>query len=268
MVRIVNEAKGPMRVDLLGPMLYAGIVTVDDGRTMKTFRPDDQLISVQASPQRFQPKPAERAKLIASNYQLVMDAGPEVAGRETYRIRLTPRAAAPRGGPRLATRTMLFDKETFLNLRAESREPSQQTRVLTDTLDLRVGLSRPRPSFSLPSGVRTETVWGPVDLAARGAPVAALGFEPRIPKALPYGFQIESKHLLGSPTRPFLGVRITDGLYGATVYQWSPTVHPDRNPTRINAILKDAENVQFTIAGETPDSLARTLLAFFVLRRS
>lgn len=261
-VKVVNVANKKMRVDILSPLVYEGTVTIDDGKLLKTYYTDRKEVLVQASPIKFETPPEKRIKLIESNYKLNVKSGVQVAARNTYMITLTPKEAA------LGRRVMLIDRKTFIPLRITAYEPGNEVRMLTDTISIKDESLNPPPDFAIPgeSKYRKTSSWGPEELKDTAKAAQKLGFEPRIPTKLPHGFQIVAKHLLGTPDRPFLGVRISDGIYSATVYQWSPKVQQGKNPVQHASMYQDPYGVQYTVYGETPDGLARTLLAMFAFR--
>lgn len=258
-VKVVVDGRRRMRVDVLRPLNHEGVASVDDGKELRIFYPDKDEIFVQRSPMLFQTEPAERVRLIEANYDLDMRRGPKVAGRSTQALTLEARHDG------ISDRVIFLDNTTLFPLRMEAKSEGGE-RVLTDTLSIRFDAGKPPPSFTLAGTDTTRIIrqWGPEQARHTRDEAKRLGFQPEMPARLPFGFRVQAAQLLGSQDKPFLAVRISDGLLSSTLYMWSRSVHGSRNPVGRDPIFTKDGSL-FTVYGDAPQGLSRTLLSTFVL---
>lgn len=261
-LRVAIDPARKMRVDVLRPLVHEGVVSVDDGKTLKTYYPDQNRTVAQGSPLLRKPDNAGRLKLIESNYTLSADAGPRVAGRPTFQILLRPKNQS------LPGQAIFVDEEKFLPLRIQADIERQQRVTILDTIFVRYGRPGRNIKFSVPEGKGVETVkaWGPIYIDDPKKEASRLGFSPQIPSRLPFGFTVQSMALQGSQSKPVLAVTLTDGLLSTNIFLWSKALHGRTNPISRDPLF-ERDGVFFAVYGDSPPQLARTLLSVFVIEK-
>ncbi len=261
-LRVAIDPARRMRVDVLRPLVHEGVVSVDDGKTLKTYYPDLNRTVSQVSPVLRKPDNAGRLKLIETNYTLSADAGPRVAGRPTFQILLKPKNRS------LPGQAIFVDEEKFLPLRILADIEEDQRVTILDTVFVRYGRPSRSIRFSVPEGkgIQTQKAWGPVYIKDPSDEADSLGFSPQIPKRLPFGFTVQSMALQGSPTKPVLAITLSDGLLSTNIFLWSKAVHGRVNPISRDPLF-ERDGVFFAVYGDSPPQLARTLLSVFVIEK-
>jgi outer membrane lipoprotein-sorting protein len=262
-LRVAVDSGRRMRIDVLRPLMHQGVVSLDDGKTLKTFYPDKARTVVQVSPLKRRMDSDARLKLIKSNYLLEADPGPRVAGRTTFQITLTPKNREVPG------QAILVDEEKMLPLRIlADDEEGVQKRALLDTFFVRFGRPKSSIKFSVPEGKGIDVVksWGPVFIEDAKQEAKSLGFIPHIPKKLPFGFSVLAQALQGNPSKPLLTVTVSDGILSANLFMWSRAVHGKGNPISRDPLL-ERDGVFFAVYGDAPPHLARTLLSYFLIEK-
>lgn len=256
MMKVESDETGNMRITMLHPISLQGIVTVDDGRRTRIFEPDEREIRSMMSPRVMLGDPGMRSELIRRNYRLSLQPAVRVAGRLCHVIRAEPRAEG------LETRVVFVDRELGITLRYEVLRGDGSRLTLFDT---KTATSRPagfRVSTDLPEG-KEEKSWGPLTVNDRKRARRMVGFTPRDGDELPLGFHRVAIHIVGSEERPFIGLRLTDGLATATVYQWQPSRFRDGRPFRTTVTGVDDDGVMFSAAGNIPEYAIRRLVEHF-----
>lgn len=261
-LRVAIDSGRKMRVDVLRPLVHEGVVSVDDGKTLKTYYPDQNRTISQASPMIRQQNNANRLKLIESNYSLSADAGPRIAGRPTFQILLRPKNG------KLPGQAIFVDEEKFLPLRILADFENRQRATILDTVFVKYGRPARSIRFSVPEGkgVQSQKAWGPVYITDPKASASSLKFTPHIPKKLPYGFTVQSMALQGSPSKPVLAVTLTDGLLSTNIFLWSKALHAGVNPISRDPLF-ERDGVFLAVYGDSPPALANTLLSSFVFEK-
>lgn len=260
-LRVAVDSGRRMRIDVLRPMMHQGVVSVDDGRTLKTYYPDKARTVIQVSPLKRRMDSDARLRLIKSNYLLEADPGPRVAGRTTFQISLTPKNKEVPG------QEILVDEEKMVPLKIlADDEENTQKRVLLDTYFVKFGRPKSSIKFSVPEGKGIDVVksWGPIFIDDAKEESRSLGFTPHIPKKLPFGFSVLSQALQGNPSKPLLTVTVTDGILSANLFMWSRAVHGKDNPISRDPLM-ERDGVFFAVYGDAPPHLARTLLSYFLI---
>lgn len=261
-VKVEMDTSGRSKRTTLSPLSMQGMVAVDDGRSWTVYFPDHKQIHVQNTSTAFGMDPGERAELTGRNYSLKLQEGPWIAGRKTYRLDAKPNY------PELASRTIFVDQKLPLILRYEVKEAGGSLDQMLDTLTAEFP-ARPEPSFyQSPADESWTRVRVPVPRTIRDPEKAetTLGFVPRIPDKLPLGFIVVTSQIIGTNEEAMAGIRITDGLAIATVYQIeSRRKVPDMPP----ALLKEAiesKGVKYWVVGELAKPVKKKLIEVFVKR--
>lgn len=251
--KLESDDKGLYRMTVLQPVTQQGIVMVDDGRTIRTYSKDEGAVYVMASPRVGEPDPTKRVALVERNYTLRIELdGKAVAGRDTIMIVASPKR------PEMPERRLYIDRRNLFVLRHETIEGDQRLALL-DTVSVSYP-TKPDPDLAdpPPGQWKPESPGGPIDLTDLDAARKRLGFRPLMPRDLPSGFTLADVPIY-LDKNGLLGLRITDGLAVATVYQWSPKRAKDPTqkmaPDRIGR-----DGIAVLIVGAIPEHVRRRLL--------
>lgn len=258
-----NDPRRGVFVNVVYPTIPAGITSHDSKTTLKTYYPRDNVVKIQTSPTKFRPNSRDRFRLILRNYTpKVISEKEAIAERPVYTVLLTAKHKEA------GSRFLYLDKEKKVPLKHTLIMPDGEHRVLVNTLKVDYEPSSRPQSFDIgaPEDARVERVWGPERFTSVKTAAKEVGFEPSLPSRLPYGFVIEDKQLVGQKEMPFVGIRISDGMWSMTVYQWSNKVFGGKSPPNLVAQEFDPIGVSYALESEAPTSLGRDILKFFRLR--
>jgi outer membrane lipoprotein-sorting protein len=255
LIKVQFAGQEGMKITMLSPVSRAGIVSVDDTKEFRVYYPDRSLVVAQPSPAAHQPKVDWRMKQIRKNYRLSFGELDEVAGRSVRPIVITPRHDA------LPTRTMYVDTSTHMVLRYTIDTGSGKPSLFFDTREVIYRRDGSPSDLSIPSGYEKFEVKrepGPRPLSSVRSARAELGFEPRQPKELPLGFRAHAVHVLGSGERSFVAVRLSDGMFSVTVFQWLASRFPRDPGGRGLATAKDDHGVKYSVSTIPGERLSRS----------
>ncbi len=249
-----------VRITLIEPVTYQGMVVVDNLVEYKIFHPDTRKLEIRTSPLRFRQPIEDRLRLIDQNYDLRLLDPVRIAGRLAQVVELRAK------GKEIPDRVLSIDaKEDFL-LRYEVTSKSG-TRRLIDTISVSFRPRNPEAVLNLdvPSDTKEERAWGPTVVTDDRSAASAIGFEPRGATNLPHGFVLTARHLVGFESNPALGLRLTDGMASVTVYQYLMSRYR-RNLVFGPALATDSQGVAYSSLGDVPRSVLRDLAQSFVPR--
>lgn len=252
------DGRGRSRRTVLQPLRMQGIVSIDDGKTWSTYLPDEKKIMVQPSPIQHRQSTRQRMGLIDQNYVIKFDKSIELAGRKAYTIVAVPK------NKELDTRRFVIDMESYLPLRQEAISASGKVRTMFDTLALTLQGRQDPGSFRVPKppGVSVVQFPAPEPIVDLQRAEDAIGFEPRNPESLPYGFSIQEWHILGGESMKFICVRLSDGFSSVSIYQWD-SKKPGKRPPFRRSDAKDSEGVSYSIMGDVPSAVRDKLVDTF-----
>lgn len=164
----------------------------------------------------------EEWKLLDRNYEVRLASDDdEVAGRETWKLELTPRSA---GKP---SRSLWIDKETGLVLRVQNFHPDRSLASLFNFTQLSLPAElrdelfdyKPPPDYRVAEH-RLSPQFSTLD-KLRDAAASV----PRAPAELPEGFVFESAGLVNVGSRRVTHVRYTDGLVSLSLFDSPVPIH-------------------------------------------
>mgnify|MGYP000909057399 CR=1 FL=1 len=252
-IKLEIARKFGTRFTILQPISSQGVTSIDDGKELRTYYPDTHSITIQPSAVSFSVGLNERMKLIQKNYDVTLGRPVTIAGRRANLVELEPRSAA------MPTRLMAIDQKQNALLRYELVSRTGSKTRLVDTISVEYASSDRTSSFKFdaPRDTATERMWGPKPFKDLKFAAAAVGFEPRIPASLPYGFTIQGQQLVGQENAPFISIRVSDGMSMATIYQWDPSRFSGGPPQGLKGQHKDRFGIHFQVQGDAP----RTVLA-------
>ncbi|MBX7132786.1 MAG: hypothetical protein K1X67_08935 [Fimbriimonadaceae bacterium] len=256
---VMTNSRGASRRTVLQPLSMEGTILIDDGRTWTTIEPEKREAMIQPSPLRDKLDSRVRWRLIQANYNLKGDGEIRVAGRKALAVRALPKDDA------MPTRRYTIDIETYVLLRIESASDDGKMDVLMDTLAANFPREMEPSLFEISTeGYKIKRTEYPKPLKEVSSPEAALGFSPRLPTIIPFGFKVTQKHLVGGTDNQFLALRLSDGLSMVTVYQWdSDRRYPD-SPFLRSKDGTDAEGISFKVVGDVPRAVRKKLAQAFV----
>ncbi|MBX3112216.1 MAG: hypothetical protein KF857_09420 [Fimbriimonadaceae bacterium] len=241
------------KITILEPISVQGMQYIDNGDVLRSYLPDLNTVYTQPSPQRLRMGQEERMAAIKANYRVRLLDPTEVARRRADVVELRPR------NPRMPVRRMTIDaKEAFL-LRSEVID--EDTVKWVDTIKVTFYSDRLPPfSFHEPRDVVRRESFVKIVKDGKFA-MALLGFEPRLPKRLPFGLKVVAQQVSGSESNPVFSVVLSDGVATVTVSQWNTRKSKEDGNERPMAV--DAYGIGFTAYGDTPDDVLQEVARTF-----
>jgi hypothetical protein len=245
-----------VRATITQPLIYAGIVSYDNGDYWKNFDPHMNVVRIEKSPATFQMDIGRRKKLIEKNFETTFGGEAMIAGRRTKVVLMKGRHEG------MASRRLYVDAENSLILRYIVQQPDSDpiTTVDTKSIDL-------DPQFDLGElesiggeGAKVVKAWGPIELRQAKDAEKYVGFVPQVPSSLAAGLQTQAIHVVGTEQRPFVGVRLTDGMAIVTVYLWKAG---EDEPFKGDYDSKSASGVRCKVVGEVSDAVQANLARAF-----
>ena len=241
------------KITILEPISVQGMMYIDDGEVLRSYFPDLNTIYSQPSPQVLRMGTEQRLAAIKDNYRVRLLDQTEVARRKADVIELRPRNA------KMPLRRLCVDaKEAFL-LRSEVVD--DQTVKWVDTIKVTFYSER-LPEFAFHErrdAVRRESF---VKIVKDGKfAMALLGFEPRLPKKLPFGLKVVAQQVSGSESSPVYSVVVSDGIATVTVSQWNTKKRKEDGNERPMAV--DAYGIGFAAYGDVPDDVLQEVAKTF-----
>jgi negative regulator of sigma E activity len=208
-VQEYHTGDGRLRVETVTPQSAHGRVVVDDGRYRWQYEPSTGILERHPSaPPVHSPSVDE----LLVQYAGVVQAHPSrVAGRQAWRLDLTPRVAGK------ASQRLWVDALTGLVLRSEKRRPDGRMMSASYFTDLQVG-NQPAHLFQQPgpAGVRV------VGAKPRAAPLtlaeARAWFGLPLTARLPAGYTFADASLLQRKGPAVAHLRYQDGLNAVSLY--------------------------------------------------
>jgi len=253
--KLQMSSDGKVRRTVLQPLRMQGIVSIDDGKSWMTLMPDHRQVMIQDSPMLFKQDVRERIALIDQNYEVRFDKRASIAGRPVRIVQAVPRAKE------LPSKRFHIDDETYVILKQEIIESSGRERVLFDTLMVTYPPRQDSSLYRRPSNYKVVRCEAPKRVSNPESIKGRVGFEPRSPEDLPYGFVIVEWNLLGEEHAPFLGARLSDGLSYATVYQWDASKRSGKSFNGGSGVVIDG--IGISVMGDIPRSVRTKIVEVF-----
>jgi outer membrane lipoprotein-sorting protein len=254
-----QSSDGRLKLTVLSPLSQQGVTCIDDGNQWLTYHPDENKVYLQPSPRTLPGSPKARIKIAQKNYDIKLESADSmVAGRRVYTLLARSRF------PEMPARRYSIDQSKPFLLRMEVLSKGE-AKVILDTKNVDFPPNVPEDHFELQPRDRTRltTFNGPENLPMGSNARELVGFEPAIPAALPFGFNVMQPQVSGSKKCRFVAVRITDGLVNATVYEWDKkngkcTTFRNRKHDR------EAKGIGMRVVGEVPEVVLVKLLDSFI----
>lgn len=210
----VVPAKGT-KATVLQPISNQGFVSMDDGREMRVFDPDSDVVLVQPSPNLFLPSTAWRMSRIKENYTVTFGARQTVAGRNGREILMKPRHSG------MPERRLIVDDEKRLILRYTIVPAGQPEVVFSDVRSVIFDVAEASEDFRLPPAAdsrRVSRTQGPETVRDAADALEKTGIKLPAPSGLPAGFGVHTIHAVGRGGEKYLAFRTSDGMSFVTVY--------------------------------------------------
>lgn len=256
-IKLEQSEDGFERQTILQPLSMQGVSTVDDGKRWMTLWPDERRVLRQDSPRLWQADPSDRIRMADRNYRLTITSEDRIAGRRALCVSAVPRAKE------MATRRYYLDERTGFILRSERVEEDGQVTVLQDTKAISFPDEIPKCCEMFSSkGVRVMERTSPMALKPGASTRSLVGFEPVLPRSLPFGFVIHEKQIIGDENRRFVAVRITDGLVNATIYEYR--AGSEGRGRSSSDERREAGGVSFRVVGELTSTAKSQILSRFL----
>lgn len=218
-VKVVRSASGKSRNAIIAPLRRQGNETVNDGEKIYTFVTDEKTMIVEPA-SNFREEADFRVPLIQKNYIISAKRGPQIAGRTTISVTAMAREARI-GGTRyvLDTKTAYVMRKEIYNSEDEEWTPNYEVIQAEFPATLESSIFKIKPI----GGYDTIEYGAKTNIASMRDAEKLLGFQPVMPKEIPYGFAIQSIQTNTKSAWKSLSVRLTDGIQRITVYQWKPS---------------------------------------------
>ena len=260
-LKVTMSKDGKERREVLQPLSMQGYVSVDDGRRLKIYLPDDHTVLDQESPSLSRWSMKDRLKLIGRNYKLELrkpggdESSVEIAGHSVQIVAVVPKA------PEMPSRTFYIDKATCFVMRIVTQWPGESPVTVYDTKFVQYPDKLEPGTFSLNllSDVTTKRYDARKKLPKGARAIKEVGFNPIVPQHLPYGFVVQDAQENNSREWNSVVLRITDGIQMASVYEWRSDESSKASPDR-----ERVGDVELLIKSELPDSVRDAILQSFV----
>ncbi len=256
-LKMEQDRLGRVRTTVLQPLSKQGLIKIDDGRKWTTYQPDEARVIVQESPRLRQDNARFRIGLADQNYKLSVENAAPVAGRGVVVV------VAESRWTEMPTRRYTIDPIRNVLMRLEASGENGERRLLLDTKAISFPSSMSPQAFQLKpvENVRTITLEAPIPIESSDQARRLAGFDPIIPRQLPFGFVVRDPELSGKDDCRFVAVRITDGLIYATVYQFKEG--SGARPGRQRPDERIVHGIRIHIEGDLPSFVERKLLDSF-----
>lgn len=210
----VVPAKGT-KATVLQPITNQGFVSIDDGREMRVFDPDSDVVLVMPSPNLFLPTNSWRAKRIRENYNVRYGEWRTVAGRKAREVVMRPR------DPLMPERRLTIDEDKSLILRYVIRPAGQPEIVFAEVRSVLFDAKEAAEDFRLPRAAderRVRRTEGPTTVRDANEAFERTGIRLAAPGGLPAGFGVHTTQVVSRDDEKFLAFRTSDGMSFVTVY--------------------------------------------------
>jgi hypothetical protein len=240
------------------PSNAAGESYIDDGKQIKQYLPDSNVIRVRTSFQTFFPSESERLAMTKQNYTLSFLGHEKRQGRTVQRIRATAKNS------QMGVRTMAVDSELPVVFELDHRVGGSTKRLFEVFEFALMENSAIKLDLGAPASAKVVNAWGPKPIKDVKIATGLLGFAPIVPPTLPYGLKIFASQMVGDEKSPFVAMRLTDGLAIAHVYQWRWEKGKAAIKSGIQADLANSRrDIAFAVVTDMPSDVKEKLLDVF-----
>lgn len=260
-LKVEQKAKCGQLSTVLQPLSMQGAVLFNKGSKSFTYLPDQRIVVECDNDFEGLDEIAARAELAARNYELsFMTTAPDVAGRSTYCVVAEPRVAG------IPARQFYLDQQTLYPLRFSTQATGGSWRISMDTQVVDFPKDMPQPDFN-PVGVPRKVKFDPAQPLNRISNVRdRLGFEPVVPRNLPYGFQIQRAELRRNQDGQLAMLSLTDGLATARVYEFRCNQMQDGIWSQGSNTVLTEDGVMMVLVSDLRADVRKALLSSFAHR--
>ena len=254
-------------VTVINPISRAGVVSIDDGKLFQIYSRDEDVLRVQSSSLPMQPSVDWRMKLIGQNYKIRFGESDEIGGLPVRALELLP-VHTP-----VPARTFFFEPVHDTVLRYVVTPEDGDEYVVFETKTVTFGKEAAERGFELPSTAEDARIFKeppPVKVEKVADAKTTVGFTPRHPVKIPFGFKITGTYIYGVGKRAYVDVKLSDGMASLTVHQWMPNKDFRRpNVGRSSPQSEDRYGVHVAVSEGTtdhlPEEVMEAVLQAFVL---
>ncbi|MCH8979772.1 MAG: hypothetical protein IH945_11100 [Armatimonadetes bacterium] len=257
-VKVQIVPRRGIRATILQPPIYAGVVSFDDGVLWRNYDPGTNTVRIEKSPAKFHLDVRFRGKAIRKNYDVTFENDSQVAGRATIVVLMKGKVNG------VSDRRLFIDAKNNLILRYIVYNAGKKPLTTVDTLSVDFS-NQPNEAYLDrigSKGAKEVKSWGPRELQTPQDALQFVDFEPKVPEALPAGLQLQAIHMVGTEPRPFIGVRLTDGMAVVTVYLWRKGMEGE--PFGGLGHAESADGIRCLVQGDVASSFKRRIARLFI----
>lgn len=261
-IQVQISRDGKMRQTVIYPLSMQGIETIDDGKSVATFFPDEKMVVVQASAKLLPNDATTRINLTIRNYGLQLGGTTSVAGHRATIVVATPRSK------QMETRRYYIDERTGFLLQLETIDGEGTVRTAFKAQQVTYPSSISAKTFGIDLEERADRkiVYSrPKGLfeGSTNKAIPKLNFEPVLPESMPFGFDMTDAQINENSDFGSIAIRITDGPIKGTVYQYSSSDAKNMK-AMLGTTLGEAGGIKFVVAVDVPESVRKKILATFM----
>jgi hypothetical protein len=260
-LKIEQNARGAQQSTVLQPLYMQGVTLVNDGSKSYTYWPDQRMVLECDGDLEGLADIESRAELAAQNYELTIEIdGERIAGRPTVRVWAEPKVAG------IPARQFYLDEQTLYPLRLMQETAAGGWKVNMDTQVVDFPKEMPSINLNLVGTPRKVKFDAAQPLSSVRNAKDRLGFEPVVPKKLPFGFQVQRSELRRNEDGQLIMLWLTDGLATARVYEFRCNQMRDGIWSQgANTVLTE-DGVTMMLVSDLQPDVRRTLLRAFAHR--
>ncbi|MFM9872566.1 MAG: hypothetical protein ACKVQS_03755, partial [Fimbriimonadaceae bacterium] len=222
------------------------------------YFPDQRVIRIRPSFHTFWPSISYQLDLVRKNYVVKIVGESTRLGRPVTELSVTAKSAE------LGIRTLMIDKKLPVVLEDTHRVGANSIYRLRTLNMQELQASQIKLKLDVSGDVARRETWGPKKVTDIKIAAGAIGFTPQIPNALPFGFQVFAKQLVGLESDPFFVARISDGMLIGHIYEWKFKSGEAKSKLDIQAMLVDKNrDIAYSILGDIPPEAAKRVLKAF-----
>lgn len=260
-LKVEQNGKGAQLSTVLQPLSMQNVTLFTKGSKSMTYLPDQRIVVEVDGDIEGLADIEERAELAAQNYELhFMATAPQVAGRATFCVVAEPKV------PGAPARQFFLDQQTLYPLRF-TQETENGWRVCMDTQVVNFPKDMPQVSFSPVGTPRKFKFDAAQPLNKISNARDRLGFEPVVPKHLPFGFRVQRSELRRNQDGQLAMLWLTDGLATARVYEFRSNQLRDGIWSQGSNTVLTEDGITMVLDSDLPADVRKNLLRTFAKRK-
>jgi hypothetical protein len=260
-LKLEQKARGDQYRQVLQPLSMQGVTYLDHGGKSFMYLPDQHVVFECESDAEDTQNIAQRAELAAQNYELRCEAAAaQIAGRAAYCVTAESKVKG------IPSRQFYIDQQTFYPLRFALGDGDGDWKISMDTEAVDFPKDMPQFYFE-PVGTARKVKFEMAQTLSSVTRVRdRLGFDPILPKKLPFGFQIQRSELRRNEDGNLAMLWLTDGLASARVYEFRCTQMREGIWSRGSNTVLTEDGVTMYMVSDLAPELRKSLLSAFAKR--